>query len=113
VRIVSSVRKKSVTHWNGQDSGHGNQVTCKHHTETDGKDEVIYAYTGRYIVDNVRLPHTMFLDFGLIVHSQKLRKALVDPLPRGSKLFVSECSKSSCNASSLFWDTGTVGLLPL
>lgn len=50
-------------------SGHGNQVTCKHHTETDGKDEVIYAYTGRYIVDN------------------KLRKALVDPLPRGSKLF--------------------------
>ncbi|KAG1826614.1 caspase domain-containing protein [Suillus variegatus] len=40
-------------------SGHGNQVTCKHHTETDGKDEV----------DN------------------KLRKVLVDPLPRGSKLF--------------------------
>jgi hypothetical protein len=50
-------------------SGHGSQVTCKHHTETDGKDEVIYAYTGRYIVDN------------------KLRKALVDPLPRGSTLF--------------------------
>ncbi|KAG1902112.1 peptidase C14, caspase domain-containing protein [Suillus fuscotomentosus] len=51
-------------------SGHGNQVTCKHHTETDGKDEVIYAYTGHYIVDN------------------KLRKVLVDPLPQGSKLFV-------------------------
>lgn len=50
-------------------SGHGNQVTCKHHTETDGKDEVIYAYTGHYIVDN------------------KLRKVLVDPLPQGSKLF--------------------------
>ncbi|KAG2342324.1 hypothetical protein BDR05DRAFT_358121 [Suillus weaverae] len=50
-------------------SGHGNQVTCKHHTETDGKDEVIYAYTGRYIVDN------------------KLRKTLVDPLPPGSTLF--------------------------
>ncbi|KAG1763489.1 caspase domain-containing protein [Suillus occidentalis] len=60
-------------------SGHGNQVTCKHHTETDGKDEVIYAYTGRYIIDN------------------KLRKALVDPLPRGSKLFVNldhyKCNK--------------------
>ncbi|KAG1869994.1 peptidase C14, caspase domain-containing protein [Suillus subluteus] len=27
-------------------SGHGSQVTCKHHTETDGMDEVIYAYTG-------------------------------------------------------------------
>ncbi|KAG1753598.1 peptidase C14, caspase domain-containing protein [Suillus paluster] len=50
-------------------SGHGNQITCKHHTETDGKDEVIYAYTGRYIVDN------------------KLRQLLVNPLPRGSKLF--------------------------
>lgn len=50
-------------------SGHGSQVTCQHHTETDGKDEVIYAYTGRYIIDN------------------KLRKALVEPLPRGSKLF--------------------------
>ncbi|KAG2154243.1 peptidase C14, caspase domain-containing protein [Suillus bovinus] len=50
-------------------SGHGNQVTCEHHTETDGKDEVIYAYTGHHIVDN------------------KLRKVLVEPLPRGSKLF--------------------------
>lgn len=50
-------------------SGHGSQVTCKHHTETDGMDEVIYAYTGRHIIDN------------------KLRKALVEPLPRGCKLF--------------------------
>lgn len=50
-------------------SGHGSQVTCNHHTETDGKDEVIYAYTGHYIVDN------------------RLRKALVEPLPRGCKLF--------------------------
>jgi hypothetical protein len=50
-------------------SGHGSQVTCKHHTETDGKDEVIYGCNGRYIIDN------------------KLRKALVDPLPPGSKLF--------------------------
>lgn len=74
---------------------------------------VIYAYTGRYIVDNVWFPHIMFLDFRLVVPSQKLRKALVEPLPRGSKLFVSECFKASCNASSLLWDTGTVGLLPL
>lgn len=50
-------------------SGHGSQVTCNHHTETDGKDEVIYGYTGHHIIDN------------------KLRKALVDPLPRGCKLF--------------------------
>ncbi|KAG1862801.1 peptidase C14, caspase domain-containing protein [Suillus subalutaceus] len=50
-------------------SGHGSQVTCKHHTETDGMDEVIYAYTGCYIIDN------------------KLRKALVEPLPRGCTLF--------------------------
>ncbi|KAG2069103.1 hypothetical protein BDR04DRAFT_716003 [Suillus decipiens] len=50
-------------------SGHGSQVTCNHHTETDGKDEVIYAYTGHYIVDN------------------RLRKALVEPLPKGCKLF--------------------------
>ncbi|KAG1792542.1 caspase domain-containing protein [Suillus variegatus] len=50
--------------------GYGGQVTCKHRTETDGKDEVIYAYTGKYIVD------------------KKLREVLVDPLPRGSKLFL-------------------------
>lgn len=50
-------------------SGHGSQVTCNHHTEIDGKDEVIYGYTGHCIVDN------------------KLRKALVEPLPQGSKLF--------------------------
>jgi len=50
-------------------SGHGSQVTCTHHTETDGKDEVIYGYTGHYIVDN------------------KLKKKLVEPLPRGCKLF--------------------------
>ncbi|KAG2136673.1 caspase domain-containing protein [Suillus clintonianus] len=50
-------------------SGHGNQVTCEHNTETDGKDELIYAYTGHYIMDN------------------KLKKVLVKPLPPGSKLF--------------------------
>ncbi|KAG1729144.1 peptidase C14, caspase domain-containing protein [Suillus lakei] len=50
-------------------SGHGHQITCDHHTESDGMDEVIYAHTGHYIVDN------------------KLRKLLVEPLPQGSKLF--------------------------
>ncbi|KAG0697595.1 caspase domain-containing protein [Suillus ampliporus] len=68
-------------------SGHGNQVTCKHHTETDGKDEVIYAYTGRYIIDNVRPPYPSVMNFRLVMRSQKLRKVLVEPLPRGSKLF--------------------------
>ncbi|OJA18688.1 hypothetical protein AZE42_11005 [Rhizopogon vesiculosus] len=50
-------------------SGHGSQITCKHHTETDGKDEVIYTYNGHRIVDNT------------------LKEQLVKPLPRGSKLF--------------------------
>jgi len=50
-------------------SGHGCQITCEHHTETDGKDEAIYAYTGRHIIDNT------------------LKKRLVKPLPRGSQLF--------------------------
>jgi len=50
-------------------SGHGNQTTCEHHTETDGKDEVIYTYMGDHIIDNT------------------LKKRLVKPLPRGSKLF--------------------------
>jgi len=128
VRNVLSVSKESKQ--NGQDSGHGSQVTCKHHTETDGKDEgifgsmfalriwshllVIYGCNGRYIIDNVRLSHTLFLDFGLVMHSQKLRKALVDPLPPGSKLFVSEYSKALSNSSSsTFPETGTMGLLPL
>ncbi|KAG1729758.1 peptidase C14, caspase domain-containing protein [Suillus lakei] len=50
-------------------SGYGDQITCNHHTDPDGMDEGIYAYTGQYIIDN------------------KLRKSLVEPLPRGSKLF--------------------------
>ncbi|KIJ61561.1 hypothetical protein HYDPIDRAFT_31169 [Hydnomerulius pinastri MD-312] len=50
-------------------SGHGHQVTCDHHTETDGLDEVIYACTGRHIKDN------------------DLKKILVNPLPSGCKLF--------------------------
>ncbi|KAG1845679.1 WD40-repeat-containing domain protein [Suillus subalutaceus] len=50
-------------------TGHGDQVTCKHNTESDGKDEAIITYTGKHIIDNV------------------LKKHLVDPLPSGAKLF--------------------------
>lgn len=50
-------------------TGHGDQVTCKHHTETDNKDEAILTYTGKRIIDNV------------------LKEHLVDPLPQGAKLF--------------------------
>lgn len=40
-RCLISLQRIRMTRWNEQDSGHGNQVTCKHHTETDGKDEGI------------------------------------------------------------------------
>ncbi|KAJ8586338.1 hypothetical protein M405DRAFT_362332 [Rhizopogon salebrosus TDB-379] len=50
-------------------TGHGDQVTCRHGSEPDRKDEAIITYTGRRIIDNV------------------LKKCLVDPLPRGAKLF--------------------------
>lgn len=50
-------------------TGHGDQVTCRHHTETDLKDEAILTYTGKRIIDNV------------------LKEHLVDPLPQGAKLF--------------------------
>lgn len=50
-------------------TGHGDQVTCKHHTETDNMDEAILTYTGKRIIDNI------------------LKEHLVDPLPHGAKLF--------------------------
>lgn len=50
-------------------TGHGDQVTCKHHSEPDNKDEAILTYTGKRIIDNV------------------LKQHLVDPLPQGAKLF--------------------------
>lgn len=50
-------------------TGHGDQVTCKHNTEPDNKDEAILTYTGKRIIDNM------------------LKERLVDPLPRGAKLF--------------------------
>ncbi|KAF9225847.1 peptidase C14 [Gyrodon lividus] len=50
-------------------SGHGRQVPCNHHSEKDGLDEVIFACTGNKIKDN------------------DLKKWLVNPLPRGAKLF--------------------------
>ncbi|KAG0697593.1 caspase domain-containing protein [Suillus ampliporus] len=50
-------------------TGHGDQVTCKHHSEPDNKDEAILTYTGKRIIDNVLKAH------------------LVDPLPQGAKLF--------------------------
>ncbi|KAG1869995.1 caspase domain-containing protein [Suillus subluteus] len=50
-------------------TGHGDQVTCKHNTEPDNKDEAILTYTGKRIIDNT------------------LKKRLVDPLPHGAKLF--------------------------
>lgn len=49
--------------------GYGDQVTCKHNTESDGEDEAILTYTGKRIIDNV------------------LKERLVDPLPQGAKLF--------------------------
>ncbi|KIK96629.1 hypothetical protein PAXRUDRAFT_138014 [Paxillus rubicundulus Ve08.2h10] len=50
-------------------AGHGHQVTCNHHSETDGLDEVIFTCTGNQIKDNT------------------LKKWLVNPLPSGCKLF--------------------------
>ncbi|KAG1753600.1 caspase domain-containing protein [Suillus paluster] len=50
-------------------TGHGDQVTCKHNSEPDNKDEAILTYTGKRIIDNV------------------LKARLVDPLPQGAKLF--------------------------
>ncbi|KIJ57699.1 hypothetical protein HYDPIDRAFT_34869 [Hydnomerulius pinastri MD-312] len=50
-------------------SGHGNQTACSHGSEIDGKDEGIFGANGPSIIDN------------------KLKKRLVDPLVRGSKLF--------------------------
>ncbi|KAG1823435.1 caspase domain-containing protein [Suillus subaureus] len=50
-------------------TGHGDQVTCKHHTEADNMDEAILTYTGKRIIDNI------------------LKERLVDPLPHGAKLF--------------------------
>ncbi|KAG1877353.1 peptidase C14, caspase domain-containing protein [Suillus subluteus] len=49
--------------------GFGDQVTCKHNSESDGEDEAILTYTGKRIIDNV------------------LKEHLVDPLPQGAKLF--------------------------
>ncbi|KAJ8580297.1 hypothetical protein M405DRAFT_869581 [Rhizopogon salebrosus TDB-379] len=72
-------------------TGHGDQVTCRHNTEPDLKDEAILTYTGKRIIDNV------------------LKEHLVDPLPRGAKLFALwDCCHShtvldlehyNCNAS--------------
>ncbi|KAJ8580299.1 hypothetical protein M405DRAFT_938802 [Rhizopogon salebrosus TDB-379] len=52
-------------------SGHGGQTTCRHNSEVDGKDEVIYGYNGLTIVDNA------------------LRRRLVDPVlkAKGCHLF--------------------------
>jgi WD40 repeat protein len=58
-------------------TGHGDQVTCRHSTESDGKDEAILTYTGKRIIDNV------------------LKEHLVDPLPQSAKLFaLLDCSHS-------------------
>ncbi|KAG1729147.1 caspase domain-containing protein [Suillus lakei] len=50
-------------------TGHGDQVTCRHNSEPDNKDEAILTYTGKRIIDNL------------------LKERLVDPLPQGAKLF--------------------------
>ncbi|KIJ61563.1 hypothetical protein HYDPIDRAFT_115724 [Hydnomerulius pinastri MD-312] len=50
-------------------SGHGHQVICNHHTESDGKEEAIYDCNGETIIDN------------------ELKKFLISNLPKGSKLF--------------------------
>ncbi|KAG2154246.1 peptidase C14, caspase domain-containing protein [Suillus bovinus] len=50
-------------------TGHGDQVTCRHNSEPDKKDEAILTYTGKRIIDNI------------------LKEHLVDPLPQGAKLF--------------------------
>ncbi|KAF8137476.1 caspase domain-containing protein, partial [Boletus edulis] len=50
-------------------SGHGHQVPCRHHTEPDGLDEEIWTCNGKEIMDN------------------ELKEWLVNPLPRGCKLF--------------------------
>lgn len=58
-------------------TGYGDQVTCKHNTERDGKDEAILTYTGKRIIDHI------------------LKEHLVDPLPQGAKLFALwDCSHS-------------------
>ncbi|KAG0696011.1 hypothetical protein DFH29DRAFT_953093 [Suillus ampliporus] len=44
-------------------------VTYRHHSESDNKDEAILTYTGKHIIDNV------------------LKARLVDPLPQDAKLF--------------------------
>lgn len=38
-------------------SGHGGQTICRHDTEVDGKDEVIYEYKGGKIIDNALKQH--------------------------------------------------------
>ncbi|KAG2136670.1 caspase domain-containing protein [Suillus clintonianus] len=70
-------------------TGHGAQVTCRHNSEPDNKDEAILTYTGKRIIDNV------------------LKERLVDPLPPGAKLFalwdcchshtVLDLAHSNCN----------------
>ncbi|KAH7928643.1 hypothetical protein BV22DRAFT_1126450 [Leucogyrophana mollusca] len=49
-------------------AGHGDQVACQHHSELDGKDEVLLGCDGNKILDN------------------KLRVLLVQPLPNRSQL---------------------------
>ncbi|KAJ8586354.1 hypothetical protein M405DRAFT_883348 [Rhizopogon salebrosus TDB-379] len=52
-------------------SGHGGQTICRHDSEVDGRDEVIYGFNGRKIVDNT------------------LKRELVDPVlkTKGCHLF--------------------------
>ncbi|KAG1753599.1 caspase domain-containing protein [Suillus paluster] len=52
-------------------SGHGGQTICRHDSEVDGQDEVIYGFNGRKIIDN------------------DLKQRLVDPVLRtkGCHLF--------------------------
>ncbi|KAH7921700.1 hypothetical protein BV22DRAFT_708482 [Leucogyrophana mollusca] len=50
-------------------SGHGKQVPCKHHSEPDGMEEAICTCDAKTIVDNA------------------LKYYLVEPLPKGSRLF--------------------------
>lgn len=38
-------------------SGHGGQTICRHDSEVDGRDEVIYEYKGGKIIDNVLKQH--------------------------------------------------------
>ncbi|KAH7913122.1 caspase domain-containing protein [Hygrophoropsis aurantiaca] len=87
-------------------SGHGDQVTCKHHSESDGKDEVLLGCDGRKIIDN------------------KLRLLLVQPLPALSQLVAifDSCHSETvldldhtCNSTSIdqgLGENGDVNLLP-